>query len=210
MEPKMVKVRVQKEAKNSKSHLKARTDYLQQAATYLQNVYLQGRTATGTKSTDLETALGNEETSEQPAPQATSPKKDVSMSMSSGPATQRTMKKPLANLSRMCISHMRGVSLKTQTRLPVTVKRSFCKRCDTLLLPGVNCLQEVRNDSRGRKKPWADVRVLRCLVCDTEKRFPQTEKRSEKLSERRKKLLEHRNQLEQLKLQAHQGLTGTS
>ncbi|EAW15557.1 ribonuclease P Rpr2/Rpp21/SNM1 subunit [Aspergillus fischeri NRRL 181] len=71
-------------------------------------------------------------------------------------------------------------------RLPVEVKRSFCKRCDTLLIPSVNCTHEIRNESRGRRKPWADVLVIRCTTCETEKRFPQTEKRSKKLAEHRK------------------------
>lgn len=83
---------------------------------------------------------------------------------------------------------MRGVSLKTQTRLPVLVKRSFCKKCDTLMTPTVSCKKEMQNASRGCKKPWADILVVRCLVCGAEKRFPQTERRSRKLSERRAKL----------------------
>ncbi|KAJ5825301.1 hypothetical protein N7474_002439 [Penicillium riverlandense] len=96
---------------------------------------------------------------------------------------------PMTNLSRVYLSQMRGVSLKTQTRLPIEVKRSFCKRCDTLLVPGVNCSHEVQNASRGGNKPWADVRVVRCLVCKTEKRFPQTDKRGKKLVERRKEAM---------------------
>ncbi|PYH79876.1 Rpr2-domain-containing protein, partial [Aspergillus uvarum CBS 121591] len=91
----------------------------------------------------------------------------------------------LPQLSRNYLSQMRGVSLKTQLRLPVDMKRSFCKRCDTLLLPGVTCTREMRNPSRGRRKPWAELLVIRCSTCGTEKRFPQTEKRSKKLTDRR-------------------------
>lgn len=76
--------------------------------------------------------------------------------------------------------------MKTQIRLPVTLKRSFCKRCDTILIPGVTCSHETKNASRGGKKPWANVLVVQCLSCGTEKRFPQTEKRGKKLVERRK------------------------
>lgn len=97
-------------------------------------------------------------------------------------------------LSRVYISQMRGVSLKTQLRLPQDVKRSFCKRCDTLLIPGVNCAEEMRNDSRGGKKPWADVRVVRCGVCDTEKRFPRGQKKGLKLAERKKREAESKKE----------------
>ncbi|KAL2845008.1 Rpr2-domain-containing protein [Aspergillus pseudoustus] len=89
-------------------------------------------------------------------------------------------------LARTYISQMRGVSLKSQLRLPIEQKRSFCKRCDTLLILGDNCTEEIRNPSRGARKPWAEVRVVRCNTCLTEKRFPCAERRSSKLSERKK------------------------
>lgn len=182
----MAKVRIQKEAKNAKSHLKARMDYLQQAASYLQDIHLEGKTAAGTNTTNSQTTLANN-TEQQIIPN-THLSKDVDMVQVS--TRQKATKKPLTNLSRVFISHMRGVSLKTQTRLSIPVKRSLCKRCDTTLIAGVNCTQEIRNESRGRKKPWADVLVIRCLVCNTEKRFPQTKKRSKKLSERRKEAVQ--------------------
>jgi ribonuclease P protein subunit RPR2 len=180
----MAKARVQKEAKNAKSHLKARMDYLQQAARYLQGVHLQGRAAAESNTVNPQTTLANNENPAQRATSSSALSKDVNMSQIC--ASQKTTKKSLTNISRVYTSHMRGVSLKTQTRLSVPVKRSFCKRCDTTFIPEVNCTQEIRNDSRGRKKPWADVLVIRCLVCSTEKRFPQAEKRSKKLSERLK------------------------
>ncbi|KAL4917741.1 RNAse P Rpr2/Rpp21/SNM1 subunit domain-containing protein [Aspergillus aurantiobrunneus] len=88
-------------------------------------------------------------------------------------------------LARAYVSQMRGVSLKSQLRLAIEQKRSFCKRCDTLLIPGTNCMQETRNPSRGARKPWAEVRIVHCNICGTEKRFPQADKRSCKLPDRR-------------------------
>ncbi|KAJ5699035.1 hypothetical protein N7462_001040 [Penicillium macrosclerotiorum] len=178
----MAKVRAPKEAKNSKSHLRARLEYLQQAANFLQNAHLQ-RTTAADLSTKYCNAAMNHEATEQVAPQITSEREDVKSA--SNPTSQHSIQKPLTNISRVYVSQMRGVSLKTQTRLAIPVKRSFCKRCDASLIPGANCIQEIRNDSRGQKKPWADVKVVRCLACGTEKRFPQTEKRSKKLPERR-------------------------
>lgn len=185
----MAKARVQKEAKNAKSHLKARMDYLQQAAKYLQDVHLQKRTVAGTNTINPQMKIANIEISEHQTISTASSSKDVDMVHAT--ISQSSTMKPLTNLSRVYTSHMRGVSLKTQTRLSVPVKRSFCKRCDAILIPEVSSTQEIRNDSRGRKKSWADVLVIRCLVCGTEKRFPQAEKRSKKLSERRNELKEH-------------------
>jgi len=103
-----------------------------------------------------------------------------------GDSNQPQTKGSLLNLSRICVSHMRSVSLKTQTRLPIPVKRSFCKRCDSLLIPGVSCIHETQNPSRDGKKAWAEVLVVRCFTCGTEKRFPQTDRRSQKLVTRQK------------------------
>lgn len=176
----MPKAKAQKEAKNAKSHLKARLEYLQRAAEYLHNTAINtDRTKNPTAETHPSDTTGTN--AGQPVSQ------NVDISNGTKPAdleNQRTVKKPLTNLARVTVSHMRGVSLKTQTRLPVPVKRSYCKKCDTLLTPGVSCEHEIQNASRERKKSWADVLVIRCLVCRTEKRFPQTDRRSRKLPER--------------------------
>ncbi|EED15393.1 conserved hypothetical protein [Talaromyces stipitatus ATCC 10500] len=90
------------------------------------------------------------------------------------------------SLPRHYINQMRGVALKTQQRLSQETKRGFCKRCDLLLIPGETCTEEIQNESKGRRKPWADVLVVRCKACETVKRFPQNRKRSMKLAVRRK------------------------
>lgn len=179
----MAKAKAPKEGKNSKSHLKARLEYLQRAAEYLQSVSKypdQAGAATIGDATVIDNGANElfipKDTSYADAQKPTSASKG-----------QSSARKTLTNLSRVSISHMRGVSLKTQTRLPVPAKRSYCKRCDTLMLPEVNCTHEVINSSRGRTKPWADVLVVRCLVCSTEKRFPQTDRKSKKLNERKGK-----------------------
>lgn len=74
--------------------------------------------------------------------------------------------------SRRLLSDLRAASLKTQIRLDPAVKRTVCKYCDTLLVEGVSCHSSVENKSKGAKKPWADVLVLRCRTCGGEKRFP--------------------------------------
>lgn len=177
----MAKARAQKEAKSAKIHLKARLDFLRRAAEYLHNTAIgsdRAKNAIADSGSDINTGTSTEERTTQAT--------DICDDLKTTTATrsQRTTKKPLTNLARMSISQMRGVSLKTQMRLPVPVKRSYCKKCDTLLTPGVSSEHEIKNSSRGRKKPWADMLVVSCLVCGTEKRFPQTERRSRKLQER--------------------------
>ncbi|KAJ5110102.1 hypothetical protein N7532_002747 [Penicillium argentinense] len=169
----MAKAKGQKNAKNAKSHLKARMNFLDKAARHLQ-------TAMQTNAAENTTSDLCDEEMQQPTSQRTN-----APDTKSAKGHQQSTTRPLTNLSRVYLSQMRGVSLKTLTRLPIPVKRSYCKRCDTPLTSGSTCVQEIQNSSRERKKPWADVLVVRCLVCGTEKRFPQTERKSKKLVERR-------------------------
>ncbi|CAP99689.1 Pc22g24010 [Penicillium rubens Wisconsin 54-1255] len=164
----MAKAKGKKEAKNSKnsqSHIRARLDYLHQAA-----AYFQGK-STLAKDQNAE-VHNNEHTSVAVHIDSGDNGRPVDTQQQVFSVNQKTTQEPLRNLSRI--------------RLPITLKRSVCKRCDTILVPGLTCSRETRNASRGGKKPWADVLVVRCLSCGTEKRFPQTEKRGKKLVERRK------------------------
>ncbi|KAL4989444.1 RNAse P Rpr2/Rpp21/SNM1 subunit domain-containing protein [Aspergillus falconensis] len=150
------------------SHVRARIDYLYNAAAYLQSAKAGGALKDVANREDE--VMSDAHTA---PPSAKKPRSDCR-----GECAPR--------VSRLCISQMRGVSQKSQLRLPIEQKRSFCKRCDTLLIPGTNCIEETRNPSRGASKPWAEVRVVRCNICRTEKRFPQTNKRSRKIIERKR------------------------
>lgn len=176
----MPKARAQKEAKNAKSHLKARLEYLQRAAEYLHDASISSDRAKDPIAENDASKVNTDAAVEQPPTQTCSGMKPTNVTENQRKIAKKK-KKPLTNLARVSISHMRGVSLKTQTRLPVSVKRSYCKKCDTLQDDGISCERETQNASRGRRKPWADVLVVRCLLCGTEKRFPQTDKRSRKL-----------------------------
>lgn len=69
-------------------------------------------------------------------------------------------------------SHLQAVSLKGQIRLSPVLKHSICKKCHAFLIPGSTMSSLIGNESRGRKKPWADVLVQRCNYCGATKRFP--------------------------------------
>ncbi|KAH0846423.1 hypothetical protein AYO21_07140 [Fonsecaea monophora] len=70
------------------------------------------------------------------------------------------------------LSHLRGVSRKSQIRLAPRVKHTICKRCDALLIPGETMTEKVVNPSKGGSKSWADVYEIQCDKCGTVKRFP--------------------------------------
>ncbi|KAI1779153.1 Rpr2-domain-containing protein [Hypoxylon cercidicola] len=75
-------------------------------------------------------------------------------------------------LSRRLVTDLRATSHKSQIRLSPAMKRSICKYCDTLLIEGETSSSAVENNSKGGKKPWADVLVVKCLICQGVKRFP--------------------------------------
>ncbi|CAG7927463.1 unnamed protein product [Penicillium olsonii] len=172
-----------KDGKNTQSHIRARIDYLHQAAVYLQAKSSAQQSQNQSQAFD---APHQQPSQGQRPNTAVKNEPEDQQRMLLLPNSQKKHEESLDNISRTCVSHLRDVAMKTQIRLPVTLKRSLCKRCATLLTPGVTCSHEIRNESRGGKKPWADVLIVRCLPCGAEKRFPQTEKRSKKLNQRRK------------------------
>ncbi|KAJ4297468.1 hypothetical protein N0V90_005359 [Kalmusia sp. IMI 367209] len=81
-------------------------------------------------------------------------------------------------------SDLHTVSRKGQVRLSSDLKRSVCRICNTVLIPGRTATQRIENESRGGKKPWADVLVIECTLCGSKKRFPVGAQRQKKKAER--------------------------
>ena len=179
----MAKSKAKKDSqRGAQSHLRSRLDYLHKAALYLNTAFMSSSSETTNQNEDKPAAMESDRRESLVTTGG-----DVSELESVG-ALKAKRRATITSIPRQYVSHMRGVSLKSQLRLPIEVKRSFCKRCDLLLVPGMNCTYETRNASKGRSKPWAAVLVYRCNACKTEKRFPQTQKRGKKLAERRKEL----------------------
>lgn len=128
-------------------HLHSRLSYLHQAATLLTTARLSARTDTA----------------------ASHDKSQNSDSQIAG--SQKTCTIPSREANRL-LSHLRGVSRKSQLRLSPATKRTICKRCDSLLIAGMTSSAMVVNDSKDAAKSWADVFEIRCKQCDTVKRFP--------------------------------------
>ncbi|KAI1819691.1 Rpr2-domain-containing protein [Xylaria intraflava] len=70
------------------------------------------------------------------------------------------------------LTELRATSLKSQIRLSPAIKHTTCKFCDTLLIEGETSTSLVENKSKGAKKPWADILVVKCNTCGGVKRFP--------------------------------------
>jgi ribonuclease P protein subunit RPR2 len=86
------------------------------------------------------------------------------------PPTKET--RPHASgLPRELAAHILSVSRKAKVKLSHEVKRSICRRCTSVLIPGQTAECTTENKSRGSRKAWADVLAVRCLSCGMEKRY---------------------------------------
>ncbi|KAF2629811.1 Rpr2-domain-containing protein [Macroventuria anomochaeta] len=81
-------------------------------------------------------------------------------------------------------SDLHTVSRKAQLRLSIDLKRSVCKSCNAILVPGHTATQITENVSKGGKKPWADVLVVSCNRCGSKRRMPVGAKRQPKKRDR--------------------------
>ena len=86
-------------------------------------------------------------------------------------------------------SHLRTVSTKGQVHLSPTIKQSICKRCQSILIPGVTVSSHIENRSKNGQKPWADIQVRTCYSCGTTQRFPTRMRRQLPRKDRAKKPL---------------------
>lgn len=173
--------KAQGKAKSSKaphSHFHSRISFLYQAARLLSNAQVKAREAsTSTQDSSAEPKKSGILLRSGMDIPVTAKHQAFSEEASHLPDQEPklenyTMFDQQAPMARQLISHLKGVSLKSQIRLSPVIKHSICKKCNTLLAPGSSSSTWVENKSRGGKKPWADVMVIRCRVCDTDKRFP--------------------------------------
>lgn len=63
------------------------------------------------------------------------------------------------------------VAKKAVLKLSPALKRTLCKRCNILLVPGLTMCMKIENESK-EKSPHNDVLVHTCLECDEKRRFP--------------------------------------
>lgn len=110
---------------------------------------------------------------------------DSNQAEAGGPAPSKTrqVQQP-SSLALQLGADIHTVSRKAQLRLSIDLKRSMCKSCNAIMVPGHTATQMIENESRGGKKPWADVLVISCKRCGNERRLPVGAKRQSKKRDR--------------------------
>lgn len=185
----------QKQAKSAPSkHLQARMSYLYQAASYLSTSHVRDSVTPG--EAHLLDEDENLKTDNKPSAGDPKPSNIGDIAKQTGiveglqhPTSPSNKDTPLLGIQRRLVSHLRAVSLKSQIRLSHEVKRSFCKRCNTILVPDSTSHSFTENKSRGGRKPWADVLVIECKACGMQKRFAVGAKRQSRKYQRAQKPL---------------------
>ncbi|KAF1735167.1 Ribonuclease P protein subunit rpr2 [Beauveria bassiana] len=154
-------------------HIYARASYLYQAAAFLATASFPPapRTNDGAQAANNH---GNDALSKDmhQSPSA----KDITH-----PPAENRQRRALQNMSRSLLVDMRAVSAKVLIRQRPGLKRTICRCCDALLVEGQSCDAAIENASRGGRKPWADVLVVRCRACGGAKRFPVGEPRTKQV-----------------------------
>ena len=74
-------------------------------------------------------------------------------------------------LSRAFAKNVDLLSKRTVLKMTPGLKRTLCKKCHNILIPGLTMEIRLENNSRD-KKPSCDILVYRCLLCKSGKRFP--------------------------------------
>ena len=103
------------------------------------------------------------------------------------------------NLAAYLASHIRTIGLKSKTKVSREVKRTICKRCSSVLIPGKTSKVRMQNLSKKSKKPWADMLIVQCNLCTMEKRYPigmERHAKQAKRETRRKKNTANRKNVE--------------
>lgn len=143
-------------------HVYTRISFLYQASAYLARTGKQGSYTTShgpvaDASVDTEASVVENANRTQDRTSPTQDDKAITASQ---------------NMSRRLLTDIRAIAQKSVIRVSPDLKRSMCKYCDALLVEGQTSSTAIENKSKGGKKPWADVLVVKCHACGGEKRFP--------------------------------------
>lgn len=75
-------------------------------------------------------------------------------------------------MSSMMARNVDLVSKRTVLKLLPHMKRTMCKKCFLVLIPGLTLSMRIENTLKDGKSDKADVLVHGCLQCNNEKRYP--------------------------------------
>lgn len=167
-------------------HLHARISYLYQAVNYLSTATeskTHGNSAVSVAEKQAHTEQEEDGVAQQKKESnADSMETDSDNAKSRADVKQKILTDSAGGTLRLkpalyLAPHIRSVSLKSQIRLSRDIKRSLCKRCNMLLVPGKTSTEKIENLSYEGQKLWADVLVVECKTCGAGKRFPVGAKR---------------------------------
>lgn len=161
-------------------HLHARITYLHQAANYLSTQSLtsppsggvQSATTAGTPNDDKQDAATQTPLHPPGTLAIDSCTSQANRKPTPGQPSTATFHPPPSGLPLQLTTHLSIIAQKGQIRLSKELKHSICKICSSPLIEGQTCSQTTENLSKGGRKPWADVLVVKCLACGACKRFP--------------------------------------
>jgi len=168
-------------------HLHARIAYLDQAVKYLSAQSLN-QSNDETRKSDMEELHDCHQPMERMTtiPPGTlaidTAHSSANMKPSPGHPSTATFNSPPSGLPLQLNAHLRSVAQKAQIRLSQDIKHAICKICSSPLIEGETCLRSTENMSKGGRKPWADVLVLKCCACGASKRFPIGAKKQKRKS----------------------------
>ncbi|EMR11477.1 hypothetical protein PNEG_00492 [Pneumocystis murina B123] len=74
-------------------------------------------------------------------------------------------------LSRFYINTAKKIARKAVLKINSSIKRTLCRRCDTILLPAITSSIRIENLSKNNKEE-ADTMIITCNFCNTQKRYP--------------------------------------
>jgi ribonuclease P protein subunit RPR2 len=140
---------------NRQSH--ARISFLYQAATYLTNI----------PYTTPESIPREQESKPENDPLQQIDNSDL-------PFTDSSSRKPASQfaLSQYYASQIATIARKAQFKISPSLKRTICKGCKVVLIPGSTSTSAIENLSRNAEKSWSDVLIITCKLCGMERRYP--------------------------------------
>ena len=163
--------------KSTNKHLRARMSYLFDAASYLRKMNQSVRNGPGNQASSdnvLANVSGNGGSTHVRNERSDDGEDGTSARL---PATSTSSFTSKVSADQCLVSQIRSVSNKANVRIELKLKHQMCKRCNTVLAPGITSIESKENRSKGGKKPWATVKVTHCTVCGTSRRFPTGAKR---------------------------------
>src|SRR5579871_4211317 len=149
-------------------HLYSRISYLHQAAQYLASTS-NNTSAIAVKQKDTLPLQMNGQSIDSNNSKASST--DYTL------ATGEFDRGKPSNQALRLSSHLLAICRRTKVKASCDMKRSICKSCNELLVPGKTTIIRMENKSKGSKKPWANVLVTKCQRCGFKRRYPVGQER---------------------------------